>query len=369
MDAINFHHQQQKSAPMNPPPLDTSKNNDYWLQETISLLTFSLLKGLSYRTIRTLSLNAQSLKQVLKVDSSDEFVDYLKQAGCKTANQLGESRQTSIQEWWKEATNLYHKLKTQGITVIHSQQADFPQRLRDLKEPPQWLFVQGNVSVLHQSAITIVGTRTPSEDGKFLAHYIGGCLPYFKQSVTVSGLANGIDQIIHRSSLRFKVPTIAILGTGILVNYPENSSELRQEICKAGGAVISEYLPLESYGREKFVLRNRLQAGLARALIPVEWKIDGGTAHTVRFAREANRKIICLKLPDWSNSRAELIKAQDMGADIFTIPGQETALLDAIKECLNLENNINGHDPLPPSSKKAKKQPEHHQLTFWDLEV
>jgi len=367
MDAINFHNQQQKSAPMNSPPLDASKNNDYWLQETISLLTFSLMKGLGYRTIRTLSLNAESLKQVLKVDSSDEFVDYLKQAGCKTANQLGEVRQTSIQELWKEATNLYHQLKSQGITVIHSKQADFPQRLRDIKEPPQWLFVQGNVSVLHQSAITIVGTRTPSEDGKFLAHYIGGCLPYLKQSVTVSGLANGIDQIIHRSSLRFQVPTIAILGTGILMNYPENSGELRQEICKAGGAVISEYLPSESYGREKFVLRNRLQAGLARALIPVEWKIDGGTAHTVRFAREANRKIICLRLPDWSNSRAELIKAQDMGADIFTIPGQETALLDTIKECLNLENNMDNDDPLPPSSKKAKKQPEHYQLTLWDI--
>jgi DNA processing protein len=370
MDAINFRNQQQKSATMTSPLLEASTGNDnYWLHETISLLTFSLMKGLGYRTIRNLSLRAESLKQVLKVDSSDEFVDYLKQAGCKTANQLGDIRETSVQDLWKEATNLYRQLNSQGITVIHSGQADFPQRLRGIKEPPRWLFVQGNVSVLHQNAIAIVGTRTPSEDGQFLAQYIGGCLPYFKQTVTVSGLANGIDQIVHRSSIRFKVPTIAVLGTGILVNYPENSGELRQEICKAGGAVISEYLPLESYGREKFVFRNRLQAGLARALIPVEWKAESGTAHTVRFAREANRKIICLKLPDWSDSRAELIKAQNMGADIFTVPGQETALLDAIKQCLNLENNTEDDNPLPPSSKRSKKQPEYHQLTLWDREV
>lgn len=370
MDVLNFHNQLPKLATMTSPLLHASTSDDnYWLHETISLLTFSLMKGLGYRTIRNLSLYAESLKQVLKANSSDEFVNYLKQAGCRTANQLGDEWQTSIQDRWKKAIDLYRKLNSEGITVIHSGQADFPQRLREIEEPPRWLFVQGNLSILHQPSIAIVGTRNPSEDGKLLAQYIGACLPYFNQIATVSGLANGIDQIIHRSSIRFKVPTIAVLGTGIRVTYPENSDDLRQEICKAGGAVISEYLPFESYGREKFVFRNRLQAGLAYIVIPVEWKLESGTAHTVRYAKEANRKIICLKLPDWSDSRTELIKAQDIGADIFTVPGQEATLLDAIKQALVFGNTTPHYEPSFNLSRKIKKQPEYHQLSLWDSEL
>ena len=134
-------------------------------------------------------------------------------------------------------------------------------------------------------SVTIVGTRKPSEDGLFLARYVGACLADWP-AATVSGLAAGIDQLAHESSLRAEVPTIAVLGTGILDNYPKDSQVLRDRILGAGGAIVSEYLPRASYSAENFVQRNRLQAALGRVLIPVEWARRSGTAHTVRFATE-----------------------------------------------------------------------------------
>lgn len=343
----------------------SADEQDYWLNETIALLTLSLMKGVGYWTVRNLAVKELSLKQVLKASSSEEFAEYLKQAGCKSTNQLAEVWQKSILDLWKEAVKLHRDLKNQGIEIIHFGQQHFPQRLREINEPPRWLFVQGNVSLLHQTAIAIVGTRNPSEDGQFLAKYISRCLPYFHQVVTVSGLAYGIDQIIHQQSLRFKVPTIAFIGTGILLNYPANSDKLRQKIIEQGGAIVSEYLPSESYSAENFVRRNRLQAGLAHVVIPVEWKPKGGTAHTLRFAKAANRKIVCLKLPDWLGSHPELSIAQEMGAEIFTIPGQESKLLEFIQQSISIDINNHQASKLEDLSETSKLQKNYRQLSLW----
>lgn len=166
---------------------------------------------------------------------------------------------------------MYQRLKGEGVQIIHSGEENFPKSLRTISEPPKWLFVQGNLSLLHQASVAIVGTRNPTDDGLFLAKYVGACLPYFN-SVTVSGLASGIDQLVHQKSIRFNTPTIAVLGTGIRREYPANSNGLRLKILEHGGAIVSEYLPNQSYSAENFVRRNRLQAGLAKVIIPVEWQ-------------------------------------------------------------------------------------------------
>lgn len=314
---------------------------DHWVAETVSLLTLSLLHGVGYWTVRNIALSGLGFKQVLKAESSAEFINYLVQAKCKNtsqiANHIGEDWLKKREELWKQSVKLYHQLDAQGIKVIHFEQEDFPQSLREIADPPKWLFVQGDISVLHQPALAIVGTRNPSEDGIFLANYVGACLQYIN-AVTVSGLALGIDQIIHKKSIRAKVPTIAFIGTGILQNYPAGSEKLRDEICENGGAIVSEYLPHQSYSAENFVHRNRLQAGLSNVTIPVEWKEKGGTSHTVKFAHKAQKRIVCLKLPDWSDSHGELLFAKKLGADIFTIPGEEQKFISSLKIILNKSN-------------------------------
>jgi predicted Rossmann fold nucleotide-binding protein DprA/Smf involved in DNA uptake len=154
----------------------------------------------------------------------------------------------------------------------------------------------------------------------FLARYVGACLGDWAVP-TVSGLAAGIDQLAHEYSLRAHVPTIAVLGTGILEDYPRGSEELRERILAAGGSIVTEYLPNASYSAENFVQRNRLQAGLGRVVIPVEWSRGSGTAHTVRFATELRRPIACLRLPDWPSEKVQFEPGlgKETGA-IFTVP-------------------------------------------------
>ncbi len=311
---------------------------DFWVSETVSLLTLSLLHNVGYWTIKNIALAGLGFKQVLQAESSTEFINYLMQAKCKNINQIssqiGEDWVKFREETWSKAVKLYRQLEAERIQVIHFGQDKFPQSLREISDPPKWLFVQGDISILHQPALAIVGTRKPSEDGLFLANYVGACLQYFN-AVTVSGLALGIDQIIHKKSIRAKVPTIAFIGTGILQNYPAGSERLRQEICENGGAIVSEYLPNQSYSAENFVHRNRLQAGLSDVIIPVEWKEKGGTSHTVKFAHKAQKRIVCLKLPDWSDSHSELLLAEKLGADIFTIPGEEEKFRAVLNKILN----------------------------------
>lgn len=346
----------------------SSEKQDYWVNETIALLTFSLIKGIGYWTIYNLALKEVGLKNVLKSNDTEEFINYIKQAGCKNVNQISDVWENSITELWKDAVNLYRDLKNLNIEVIHYGQKEFPQNLKNINEAPRWLFVQGNISLLHRKAIAIVGTRKPSEDGRFLAKYIGSCLPYWEKIVTISGLAYGIDQIIHQQSMRFDVPTIAFLGTGILLNYPNNSEEIRKEILKKDGAIVSEYLPLDSYSAENFVRRNRLQAGLAHLVIPVEWKPKSGTAHTVRYASQNCRQLISLKLPDWLNSEhPELSMAHKMGAKVFVIPGEGQDMIKAIEKYLNGESKT--YKNLEDSkTEKIQSQPqtEYKQLNLWE---
>ncbi len=315
-------------------------DQDFWVRETLSMLALSLIEGVGYWTLYKLSSSGLTFSEILRKPSNQsEFIDYFIKVGCKPPRNIQSQWEDFRKELWAKGNELYRSLKKENIEVIHFKQEIFPKSLQHIQEPPQWLFIQGNISILNEASIAIVGTRTPSEDGTFLARYIGGCIPYLK-AVTVSGLANGIDQIIHKQSIRFQIPTIAILGNGIFLNYPTGSENLRSDICANGGAIVTEYLPYQRYSGENFVRRNRLQAGLADVVIPVEWKASSGTAHTVHYAHKAKKHIVCLKMPDWSEkSHQELVLAKDLKGEIFTIPGEEDFLLNRITSYLSRNSN------------------------------
>ena len=158
---------------------------------------------------------------------------------------------------------------------------------------------------------------------------------------TVSGLAHGIDQTVHVESLRYGLPTIGVLGTGILSNYPKGSEELRDSIVQAGGAIITEYLPNQSYSAENFVRRNRLQAALGDVLIPCEWAIKSGTAHTVKFAKKYNKKIINAYLPFSLESRPEVeFSVKRYSALAIEIPKNLGLLGNELKQSFSVASDI-----------------------------
>ena len=94
-----------------------------------------------------------------------------------------------------------------GIGILHSGQPEFPKRLQAIPDAPEWFFYQGNIELLRKPAVAMVGTRHPTPDGDFLAHFMVSLCRNYDTS-TISGLADGIDQQVHLYSLRYSLPTI-----------------------------------------------------------------------------------------------------------------------------------------------------------------
>lgn len=236
----------------------------------------------------------------------------------------------------KRAFELIRELRRRNSRLILTSDREYPSRLLDSVDPPQWIFVEGNHEVLNSNCIAAVGTREPTEDGMFLAQFVGANFGLWG-APTVSGLAAGIDQAVHRWSLRMKVPTIAVLRTGLALNYPKGSRELREVIVGAGGAIVTEYLIHDTYSGENFVRRNRLQeAALNSVVIPIEWAAKSGTAHTVRFAITLRRPVACLRL----NSPGVTESVNFPGTHLFDIPGEESEFRHFIASALSRSSSI-----------------------------
>jgi DNA processing protein len=143
-----------------------------------------------------------------------------------------------------------------------------------------------------------------------------------------------MDQAMHEFSIRMGVPTIAVLGTGIQTEYPKGSNRLADMIVGEGGAVVTEYLPNDSYSGENFVRRNRLQAALGRVLIPIEWSLKSGTAHTVNYAAALGRPIAGLRVTDWPDGRVVFPRNSHSISKIFTIPSDQDGFFEFVQKAL-----------------------------------
>ena len=272
--------------------------------ETRAFFALATMRGIGQKTLFALAEAGRSFSDIMEHGPTGESIDG-RPAARHDERGSGPRWSSFRSDALNRGDELAATLEQLGVMLLLRGDKRFPKQLLDLPRPPHWLFVQGAISALRGPAVTIVGTRKPSADGNFLARYIGACLGDWGIP-TVSGLAAGIDQLAHEHSLRAGVPTIAVLGTGILDEYPKGSAMLRERILADGGTIVTEYLPRISYGAENFVQRNRLQAALGRVLIPVEWSRHSGTAHTVRFASVLERPIACLRLPEWPDDRVAL---------------------------------------------------------------
>jgi DNA processing protein len=301
------------------------------IDEARAFLALSTIRGIGQKMLFSLAESGRSFRDALEYGPQDAHPA----AGERDRPPSERDWSANRREALERGDRLAAALDRLGVILAFRDAAGFPAALMDLDRPPHWLFVQGSVSLLSEPSIAIVGTRKPSPDGYFLTRYVGACLSDWG-APTVSGLAAGIDQLAHEHSLRAGVPTIAVLGTGMLEDYPRGSAALRDQILSEGGSVISEYLPNVSYSAENFVQRNRLQAALGRLLIPTEWNRRSGTAHTVRFATALGRPIACLRLPEWPSDRVMFEPGLGIpGGTIFTVPRDQALFDDYVRGALD----------------------------------
>lgn len=292
----------------------------------VATLGVSALPGVGPVTLRQLGEPDQVL-DLFASEDVESFESVLNAKGAKFS-----ARGAGIFGWrelrervWRAGLAVAAELMDQNIRCITPSSALYPARLNDLgSKRPKWLFLRGNTALLGAQSVAVVGTRDPSETGEFLTRYAVSVCREFGLPV-VSGLAKGIDSTAHEWSLKLRLPTISVLGSGMLIPYPARNVGLADKIVQEGGLLISEYLPRQPPAAEMFVWRNRLQACIAETVIATQWKRASGTAHTVRFANELGRASISISLL----GERDLPDA-GRGALHFVLPSQHIEFVSAI---------------------------------------
>lgn len=169
----------------------------------------------------------------------------------------------------------------------------YPKILKEIPDPPQFLYYRGNLEALdYPLALAVVGTRRCSQYGRQAVQTIVKDLAQAGLTI-ISGMARGIDTEAHRSALEHRTPTIAILGSGIDDKsiYPQQNVRLAHDIIEAGGLIMSEYEKGRPGLPHQFPERNRIVAGLSQGTLVVEAPMKSGSRITARLALEYNRDV------------------------------------------------------------------------------
>lgn len=181
----------------------------------------------------------------------------------------------------------------QGAIILTFSCPAYPERLKEIYDPPPVLWVRGDVSLLARPSIAVVGTRHPSPYGSGVAEMLSRDLAV-RRLLIVSGMARGIDTCAHKGALAARMPTVAVWGTGIDVIYPKENKKLAEEILATGGAIVSE-VPMGTFpAPQNFPRRNRILSGLSVAVLVVEAAENSGTRVTARCAADQNRDLFAV---------------------------------------------------------------------------
>jgi len=191
------------------------------------------------------------------------------------------------------AENMVQKTLNGGWEVITFNSEYYPTSLKNIYSPPLVLYASKNFKELcNRFSITVIGTRKPSEYGiAATKHIVSGLVE--NNIMTVSGLAYGIDRVVHQQTINKNGITIAVLPNGINKTYPSSNEKLRENIME-NGAVITEFLYDTMAYKGNFIHRNRILAGLSNGTVITEAGSMSGTLITAKYAFSENREVFCI---------------------------------------------------------------------------
>jgi DNA processing protein len=207
---------------------------------------------------------------------------------------IGEMTARNIKDFhsWEEAEKQSLRVGKDGIRFITLNCAEYPPGLKNIYDPPPYLFVKGEIIKEDSKALAIVGTRQPSPYGRLIAEKIT-CELAERGITIVSGFARGVDSISHHFALESKGRTIAVFGSGLDIIYPPENKKLAEKIEKSG-ALISEFLLGTEPEGTNFPKRNRLISGLSLGVIIIEAGIKSGALLTAQLALEQGREVFAI---------------------------------------------------------------------------
>ena len=179
-----------------------------------------------------------------------------------------------------------------GATIVTIWDKEYPELLKRIYDPPALLYVFGRFSPKDRQSIAIVGTRLPSLYGQQVAETFSHEISRLGIT-TVSGLARGVDTIVHATTLKSDGRTIAVTGSGLDVPYPPENRRMMEQIAETG-AVVSEFPMGAKPDATNFPRRNRIISGLSLGTLVIESAEDGGAMITASTALDQNREVFAI---------------------------------------------------------------------------
>jgi DNA processing protein len=255
--------------------------------EVLATLALSLVPGIGSQRLRSLIAAFGSAQAALDAPQS------------KLAATFGISRAaaTGITETrCEDGARVLERLAALGggARVLLSGQPDFPFQLAEIPDPPAVLYVWGDLSLLSRPGVAMVGSRDHTAYGAEAAQLLAGAVA--RHAVVVSGMARGIDALVHTAALDAGGGSIGVLGNGFGVIYPAANRALYERMV-AHGCLVTEHPPGERPHAGSFPRRNRLISGLARAVVVIEAKAGSGAIVTADLGIEQGRPVLAVPGP------------------------------------------------------------------------
>lgn len=240
-------------------------------------------------------------------------------SACKTCDGIEIWRKIGISErcvanfksnsWVEGAKKEWDQAQKSSSSILLWASAAFPENLREISDTPALLYCSGDISLLKNACIGIVGSRNPTQGNMAIASNFAASLSQSGVTV-VSGMAQGIDRAAHIGALEGIGTSIGVLGTGIEIEYPHSNRDIFA-LMRREGLLISEFSPMAAPIASNFPIRNRIISGLSLGVLVVEAAIRSGSLITARLALEQDRNVFAVPgapLDDSSEGCKNLIR-------------------------------------------------------------
>lgn len=312
-----------------------------------ALLILTLTPGLGPRLIRRCIESMGSAQAVLNADTTG--LTRIEGIGSKRAGDI-----RSALDRLEDGHALEREkelIAQQGVSLLGIDELGYPRLLRLIADPPPLLYVRGQWHEDDALALAVVGTRRCTAYGREQADRFSAICSQAGLCI-VSGGARGIDAAAHRSTLRVRGRTVAVLGSGLAKPYPTEHAELFDTIAAGNGAVISEFPMTTPPIAENFPRRNRIVSGLALGVLVIEAPTGSGALITARLAAEDHGREV-LAVPGRVDSRVSGGCHKMLREGWATLVTNAADVLDALGDAgqllkVNLVGNPQPQDQAPP---------------------
>jgi len=240
-------------------------------------------------------VGAVTAKHLIRTFGSAELVFKTSKANLAKIHGIGPTLIENLKDpnCLSRAVQSYESMQINGVHMLDFQSEKYPTRLKQVHDAPAFLFYKGPIDFQADRVIAIIGTRKPSKRALQITYdLIEGLKAY--QPIIISGLAFGVDAFAHQSALQLDLPTWGVMAHGHHMVYPAAHRKLTSQILHQDGALLSEYAFFTRPEKEFFPMRNRIVAGLCKALVVVETPKRGGSMITAQLANTYHKDVFAV---------------------------------------------------------------------------